>query len=160
MITEQDILKSYAEAQRYMSNAEETLQKAQKENNWYADSKYVTSACGIAYRGVLVALDAYLQLKGVQFPKKGRKSSEFYTANIAKIDGKMLKYLHTVYRLLHIEGYYEGLLNARAIREGFDSAYEIIAKTKPCMSEAELQERLAKHKKPSFLKQIYSSLFF
>ena len=40
--------KSYAEAIRYMDNAKETLKKAGKEDYFYKDKKYVSSACGIA----------------------------------------------------------------------------------------------------------------
>ncbi|MDR0582018.1 MAG: DUF5618 family protein, partial [Prevotellaceae bacterium] len=58
--------KSYAEAMRYMNNAKETLQKAKKEDNYYADRKYVRTACGTAYNGVLLALDAYFMLKDVE----------------------------------------------------------------------------------------------
>ena len=123
--------KSYAEAMRYMNNAKETLQKAKKEDNYYADRKYVRSACGTAYNGVLVALDAYLTLKDVEMPKKKRRSIDFYTRNISKIDGKMMKYLDVVYDVLHLDGYYDGNLDAIVIKRGFDNAYEIINKIKP-----------------------------
>ena len=123
--------KSYAEAMRYMDNAKETLQKAKKEDNYYADRKYVRTACGTAYNGVLLALDAYLMLKDVELPKKRRRSIDFYTRNISKIDGKMLKYLDVVYDILHLDGYYDGILNAPIIKSGFDAAYDIIDKIKP-----------------------------
>ena len=123
--------KSYTEAIRYMDNAKDTLRKAGKENNFYNDKKYVSSACGIAYRGVLIALDAYLKMKDIKEPKKRRKSIEFYESNISKLDKKMLKHLDTVYGVLHIEGYYECILDSRVIAAGFDNAYQIIDKIKP-----------------------------
>ena len=123
--------KSYAEALRYMDNAKETLKKAGKEDNLYSDKKYVRSACGTAYSGVLVALDAYLELKEVEMPKKKRRSIEFYTKNIARLDKKMLTYLDVAYDTLHLSGYYDGNLSARVIQEGFDIAYQLIDKIKP-----------------------------
>jgi len=123
--------KSYAEAMRYMENAKETLQKAVKEDDFYRDKKYVRSACGTAYSGVLIALDTYLALKDVEMPKKKRRSIEFYTKNVAKIDKKMLNYLDVVYNILHLDGYYDGILHARIIKEGFDVAYQVIDKIKP-----------------------------
>jgi hypothetical protein len=123
--------KSYSEAMRYMSNAKETLHKAKKEDHFYQDRKYVRTACGTAYCGVLLALDAYLTLKDVEIPKKKRLSIEFYTRNISQIDRKLLNYLNSVYGILHLSGYYDGLTDARAIHAGFDSAYEIINKIKP-----------------------------
>jgi hypothetical protein len=132
-IEEQQELKqrNYAEAMRYMNNAKEVLQKAKKEDNYYSDRKYVRMACGTAYNGVLLALDAYLKLKDVELPKKTRRSIEFYTENIGKIDRKLLKYLNGAYDTLHLAGYYDGNLNALIIKEGFAAAYEIINKIKP-----------------------------
>ncbi|MDR0612798.1 MAG: DUF5618 family protein, partial [Dysgonamonadaceae bacterium] len=122
--------KSCAEAMRYMNNAKETLQKAKKEDNFYSDRKYVRTACGTAYNGVLIALDAYLTLKDVEIPKKKRQSIDFYTRNIGKIDGKMLQHLNDAYDILHLSGYYDGILNAPVIKEGFNAAYDIIDKIK------------------------------
>jgi sensor histidine kinase regulating citrate/malate metabolism len=123
--------KSYVEAMRYMDNAKETLKKARKEDYFYNDRKYVSSACGIAYRGVLVALDAYFKMKGIEEPKKKRKSIEYYESNMSKLNKKMLNYLDTVYGVLHIEGYYECILDSRVIAAGFDNAYRIIDQIKP-----------------------------
>ena len=126
---------SYAEAMRYMNNAKETLQKAKKEDNFYSDRKYVRTACGTAYNGVLLALDAYLMLKDVELPKKKRRSIDFYTRNISKIDNKLLKYLDNVYNILHLSGYYDGTTDAPVIKRGFDNAYDIIDKIKPIIND-------------------------
>ncbi|MDR3133875.1 MAG: DUF5618 family protein [Prevotellaceae bacterium] len=128
--------KSYAEALRYMDNAKEALQKAKKEDKYYNDRKYVRMACGTAYNGVLLALDAYLALKNVEPPKKTRRSIDFYTGSIGKIDRKLLQSLNDAYDTLHLSGYYDGNLNARVIKEGFDAAYEIINKIKPASQQA------------------------
>ena len=123
--------KSYAEAIRYMDNAKETLKKANKENDFYRDRKYVKTACGTAYNGVLLALDAYLQMRGVELPKKSRKSIEFYTSKVGKLDGKLLVYLNTVYEILHLSGYYDGIQDAIVVKRGFDVAYKIIDHIQP-----------------------------
>ncbi|MDR0567490.1 MAG: DUF5618 family protein [Prevotellaceae bacterium] len=69
-IEEQQEIKSnaYSEAMRYMENAKAALQKARKEGKHYSDKKYVRMACGTAYSAILIALDAYLLLKGVPEP--------------------------------------------------------------------------------------------
>jgi hypothetical protein len=128
--------KAYAEAMRYMSNAKETLQKARKEDKYYNDKKYVRMACGTAYSGTLVALDAYLLLKGVRDPKK--KSIDFYRKNIALLDKSLLRDLNSAYNILHIDGYYDGILRVDAIKSGFDIAYEIIDQIKPLSDSAHL----------------------
>jgi hypothetical protein len=123
--------KHYAEAMRYIENAYAALQNARKEDNIYHDKKYSRSACGIAYLGVLAALDAFLTLRGVEMPKKKRRSIEFYTSNLATLDGKMTTNLHTVYETLHLSGYYDGIQDARVIKAGFEVAQELIDQIKP-----------------------------
>ncbi|MDR3297079.1 MAG: DUF5618 family protein [Prevotellaceae bacterium] len=164
--TEQEQVKQFAhaEATRYMNNATETLQKAGKEDYQYLDDKYVRTACGIAHLGVLKALDAYFELRGVPLPpKKKHKNIEFYTYHAARLDGKLSKDLHDAYRILHIEGYYEGVCEVATIKSGFDIACRIIARIKP---ERELTQEeykaLKARKKPAWLRALYSlySLFF
>jgi hypothetical protein len=121
--------KAYTEAIRYMDNAKDVLKKAGKDGKYYSDKKYVRMACGTAYSGILVALDTYLVLKGV--PEVKKKSIDFYRKNIALLDKSLLRDLNSAYNLLHLEGYYEGILRADAIRLGFDIAYEIIDHIKP-----------------------------
>jgi len=131
-IDEQTQIKTvyYTEAVRYMSNASETLKKAGKEDRFYADDKYVKTACGIAYNGILKALDGYFILKEVK-PPKGKRSIEYYCDNVAKIDRKLMNYVNNAYEILHISGYYEGVTSVKVITEGFDLAKVIIAKIKP-----------------------------
>jgi uncharacterized protein (UPF0332 family) len=133
-IQEQEQLrhKYYDEAMRYMENARECLQKAQKDGKFYRDPKYVKMACGTAYNGVLVALDGFLVIKGIHKPRaKIRKSIEYYQENISKIDKKMLSYLNDAYSILHIYGYYDGTDNVTVVKEGFDLANTLIDKIKP-----------------------------
>jgi hypothetical protein len=40
--------REYAEANRYMDNANECLQKAKRDGSLYMDKKYVRMACGTA----------------------------------------------------------------------------------------------------------------
>jgi hypothetical protein len=123
--------KAYAKAMRYMDNAKDTLQKTRKENNRYADKKYVRASCGIAYHGVLIALDAILLLKGVTLPKGKRKSIEFYIMHIATFDRKLLNEVNDVYEILHLYGYYDGVQDARVVAAGFDHAHKIIEYIRP-----------------------------
>ena len=124
--------KYYGEAMRYMDNATGYLKNAQKDGNVYHDRKYVKTACGTAYNGMLVALDGFLLLKGIEKPKgKQRKSIAYYQSNIAKIDGKMLNYLNNAYEILHLWGYYDGIGSVNVVKEGFNEAYKIIDKIKP-----------------------------
>ncbi|MDR3111898.1 MAG: DUF5618 family protein [Elusimicrobiota bacterium] len=122
---------NYEEAMRYMSNAKEFLKKAGKDGVFYKDKKYVRTACGTAYNGVLIALDTWLMLKDVQFPKGNhRKAIKFYQENLSKLDRKMLNYLDGAYHVLHLDGYYDGILDSRIIKIGFDTAYDLIDKIK------------------------------
>jgi hypothetical protein len=131
---EQNVLLSreYAEAIRYMDNAKAFLQKAGKDGRLYTDPKYVRTACGTAYNGVLIALDAWFALKELpKLSKKQRKSIDYYMAGVSGIDRKMASFLHTAYNVLHLDGYYDGITSIKTIESGFDAAYEIIEKIKP-----------------------------
>ena len=133
-LQEQESLKEsyYNEAIRYMDNAKECLSKAKKEDDYYHDPKYVKMACGTAYSGVLVALDGFFMLKGMdKSNKKQRKSIEYYQSTITKIDKKMLDYLNSAYYILHLSGYYDGIGDAIVVKRGFDLAYTLIEKIKP-----------------------------
>ena len=136
-IQEQQVLKEkyYSEAMRYMENAKGCLKNAKKEDDFYNDRKYVKMACGTAYSGILVALDCFLMLKGVDKPKgKLRKSIEYYQNTITKIDKKMLNNLNNAYEILHLWGYYDGIGDAIVVKRGFDLANNIIEKIKPSLS--------------------------
>lgn len=131
-ITEQQQIKTtyYNEAMRYLDNAKETLRKSGKQDNYYKDDKYVKTACGTAYNGILKALDGYLLLKEV--PKqKGRKSIEYYTANLGKLDRKLLTDLNNAYSVLHLSGYYDGVTYAPIIQGGMQLATDIIKRIEP-----------------------------
>ena len=132
-INEQEEIKLqyHSQAMRYMENAKENLQKAQKEGKYYNDQKYVRAACGIAYSGLLEGLDGFLLLKGIKAKGKERKLVEFYQRNITKIDKKMLNIFVSAYQILHLSGYYDGITKADVIKSGFDDAYTLINKIKP-----------------------------
>ena len=120
----------YQEALRYMDNAKETLQKANKEGKFYQDTKYVRTASGTAYNGVLLAIETWLKIKLGNKYKKPRSIEAFQTS-VAKLDKKLLNLLNSVYNILHLSGYYDGNPNANVIKEGFDDAYDIIDYIKP-----------------------------
>src|SRR6266850_3595764 len=101
----------YREVLRYINNATEMLRtKAGKQGKYYEDPKYVRMACGTAYNAALLALGAYLEMKGKPLVrKKGKRLSvDDYRARLASLDSRMLKLFNTAYRILHLEGYYEG----------------------------------------------------
>ena len=85
----------YLEAMRYIDNARLQLKQAGKEDKFFVDEKYVKSACGIAYSGLLKGLDFYFDIKGVP-KRKGRKSIEYYKGILSKMDKKLLNYLAKV----------------------------------------------------------------
>lgn len=76
---------------RYLENAKELLRKSPIEGHRYADEKHVKSACGVAYLGVLKAIEEHLLKKGLtkkELQKKlkntARRSKnifQFITAN-------------------------------------------------------------------------------
>ncbi|MCX6155764.1 MAG: DUF5618 family protein [Candidatus Kapabacteria bacterium] len=120
----------YQEAMRYVENASATLKLAGKDGKFYIDPKYVKTACGTAYSGILLALDFLFNIKNVP-KRRGRKAIDYYQSNLSKIDKKLLKELNSAYNILHLNGYYEGETNIKSIEAGFDDAVSIIEALKP-----------------------------
>jgi len=112
--------KGYEEAMHYIANAKDYLQKTtMDENGFYKSKKYVRTACGTAYSGVLEALGTYFELKNPDaLESKERRTIDFYRKNLAKENGKVL-------------GYYDGIGDSDVIKLGFRRAQEIIDLIKP-----------------------------
>ncbi|MGA0556975.1 DUF5618 family protein [Larkinella sp. VNQ87] len=110
------------EAKRYIDNAREILrEKANKEDGYYQDTKYVKMAGHTAYAGVLVALDVLLGKKG-----KGRKDVDWYKQQLARIDKKLLHSFVGVYDTLHLSMSYDGNPLASVATAGLAEAEAII----------------------------------
>jgi len=121
----------YALAMRYIANAKDYLEKAGMNGDLYKDKKYVRTACGTAYSGVLEALDVVAKLRNVSPPKGNkRKNIEFYR-DILSYNKKLQDYLDTVYKNLHLSGYYDGNLDSAVVKSGFRYAKELIDLIKP-----------------------------
>jgi hypothetical protein len=119
--------KALCEAERYYDNAKMMLsEKAGKKGDYYSDAKYVKTACGTAYSGVLLILDAYIKIKGRVTNYKERKSIEYYRDNITDRDNKLLKYVNSAYNVLHLSGYYDGELKYKIIQGGMEVFQDII----------------------------------
>ena len=124
----------YREAVRNFDNAREILStKAKKNDRYYEDEKYVRMACGTAYNGVLKAVDTFLELKGKPIRKKKntRLSVYDYQNSLTKLNKNLLNEFNTTYAVLHLEGYYEGNLNAEVIKQGMVSFAIILNHIKP-----------------------------
>lgn len=119
--------KTLSEAERYYDNAKTMLsEKAGKNGDYYSDAKYVKTACGIAYNGVLIILDAYIKIKGQVTNYRDRKSIEYYRDNITDRDNQLLKYVNSAYNVLHLSGYYDGELKYKIIQGGMEVFQDII----------------------------------
>jgi len=117
---------------RYLANAKEILSKSPIEDNRYTDVKYVKSACGIAYLGVLEAIKEHLIAKGISrkdLPKKIEEYEKALQKCVSIRNGKLLKQFNDLYDELHIAGYYRGLLHSTdAVKGALRMAKDFIAK--------------------------------
>jgi hypothetical protein len=122
------------ESLRYIDNAKEILRKSPIEDDIYTDEKYVKSACGVAYLGVLKAIDEYLLKKGLaknDLPKKVEEYEKALKKYASAYNGKLLKQFNYLYDELHIAGYYRGFLHRTdTVKAALRGAKEFIAKLK------------------------------
>ncbi|MBI5749815.1 MAG: DUF5618 family protein [Nitrospinae bacterium] len=122
------------EAIRYIENAKEILNKSKIEDNMYVDDKYVKSACGVAYLGVLKAIEDYLQKSGFtkkELPKSVDAYREMIKKHLSIYNGKLIRQFENLYDELHIAGYYRGLLHRTStVKDVLKGAEEFIKKIK------------------------------
>jgi hypothetical protein len=117
------------EAIRYMGNAYRELKLSDRNGKVYQDVKHMRVACGTAYLATLKAVDGIFLLRGISKLKR-KASIEYYEIGLAQIDKKMLTSLNIAYRILHIDGYYDGFNDIKTIKRGFEEADELIKKLK------------------------------
>jgi len=103
----------HSEAMRYLHNAKGIISKIPVEGNTYTDVKSIREAFGTAYLAVLEAINEVLLKKGLT-KKELPKSVDAYRKALQKYlsvhDGKLLREFESLYDLLHIAGYYRGLI--------------------------------------------------
>jgi len=124
--------KTRSEAQRYFQNAKELLRKSPIENNLYTDKKYVKSACGVAYLGVLEAINEYLLRQGLskkELPKKVEEYEKALKRHASPRNGKLINMFDAIYEELHIAGYYRGNLHSvDTVKAALRTAKEFVEK--------------------------------
>jgi hypothetical protein len=117
---------------RYIKNAKEILNKAEKEGDYYSDIKYVRSAFGCLYLGILEVIDEFLLSKGVEkkdLPKKKDEYLKFLKKYCSAYNGKLMKEFDNLYDEIHIAGYYRGLLKSvKVVNSVFDEGEKFIRK--------------------------------
>lgn len=115
------------EAERYLQNAREILtDKAEKDGNYYNDSKYVKMAGNTAWSGVLVALDAVLPVR-TNLKKRQRPDFKDYQEAVSKKDNKMTRPLLGAYESLHKAMGYDGNPNYKIVQESLAQAKLMIS---------------------------------
>jgi hypothetical protein len=121
------------EAIRYLNNAKEILKAAPKENNIYTDIKPVREAFGTAYLAVLESINEYLINKKGMLRKELPKSVDAYRNALQKYvavhNGKLVREFERLYDLLHIAGYYRGLIgHVDVVKDALHAAKAFIEK--------------------------------
>jgi len=117
--------KTFEEAVRYMNNATKELKLADRNGKIYQDVKHMRVACGTAYLAALKAVDGIFLLREIPKPKR-KGSIKYYQIGLAQIDKKILTSLNIAYRILHIDGYYDGFNDIVTIKRGFEEANNLI----------------------------------
>jgi len=114
------------EAERYLQNARQILtEKAEKDGDYYKDSKYVKMAGNTAWNGVLVALDAVLHVRD-NLKKGQRPDFNDYQEAISKVDSKMTRPLLGAYESLHKALGYDGNPRYKIVQDSLDQAKLIL----------------------------------
>jgi hypothetical protein len=120
------------EAVRYLQNAREILRNAPIEDDTYTDITPVQEACSTAYLAALKAIDGYLIGRGVSekdLPQSVDEYRKMLRKYLSVHNGKLTRDFEKIYRLLHIAGYYRGLLDdVNVLKDAFKVAENFIRK--------------------------------
>jgi hypothetical protein len=120
------------EGVRYLKNSREILRRVPVERDIYLDRKPIREAMGTAYLAVLEAINEALIRRGVarkELPKSVDAYREALQHHLAPRNGKLMREFESLYDLLHIAGYYRGLLyDRKVVREALDAAQRFIEK--------------------------------
>ena len=119
----------YNRTLRHIDNAEAELKKAGKDGSYYTNKKYVKSAGGIAYTGVLEATKQYIALKDVAI-NDGADEREIKSA-LSKLNPNAVEPFNHFYSYLYFSVHLYGNSNVRNLTEVMKAAREFIALLKP-----------------------------
>lgn len=110
-------------------NAKETLKQVGRKNGDYSSPKKVAESCGIAYVGVLRAIEGALLQKGYTVNDLPTRHEGYtYALKVLARNGNLLKDLSIAYHNLHVLGYYKFITDIDIIKMGIESARNIIEK--------------------------------
>jgi hypothetical protein len=118
------------EARRYIQNGKDTLVLAGIEDNgfYHKDPKYVSKAAGIAYVGILKAIDGLYVHLTKQNPDD-LKHVEAYRAvlkSIPKIGKRLFRDFNTLYMYLHVGMYYREQKDVAVSESAFELSDEFV----------------------------------
>ena len=128
------------EARRYVDNAKEALDERGKlnyETRRYEDEKYVKAAGHYLWHSVLIALDAVFHVKKAKRNRKGDGSHvdiDDYIAAVSPRDKKLLAYVVTGYKILHVAMGYDGASSKATCDDGIRIANEVINRCETLMA--------------------------
>lgn len=115
------------EAERYLNNAKQILsEKAGKEGYFYSDPKYVKMAGNTAWNGILVALDATLDVRK-SLKKGSRPDVTDYQKALYSKDKKIYPFFTSAYDTLHRSMGYDGILKHKVVQSGMEDANAILS---------------------------------
>lgn len=115
------------EAKRYLENAKELLsEKAGKQEKYYTDKKYVRMAGNTAWNGVLIALNATLQVEKT-LKKDSRSSIDTYKTLARKEGYELLNLIGEAYNHLHLYMGYDGVLAVNTVNTAMSIANDTVA---------------------------------
>jgi hypothetical protein len=126
------ILRTMKESLRYLNNAKEILKTVPVEDSTYMEVKPVREAMGTAYLAVLEAINEYLIKRGFtkkELPKSVEGYRRLLQKYVAVRNGKVLREFEKLYDMLHVAGYYRGLLYDRdVVKDALKAAKSFIDK--------------------------------
>ncbi len=132
---------AYKEAIRYVKEAKTFMKKAPKDKGYDDFIRYkrdLRKICNTAYKGMSVALDAYLKIHNI-VPKREERSNIYYMQRLVrKIDIGLSVDVYSAHNILRWGCCEDGMNYTGFIEMGFENVMEVINKIKPTARGAAL----------------------
>ena len=113
----------FEQALRCIDNAEAELKKSGKSGNYYTNKKYIKTAGGIAYAGILQATKQYIALSGVVVSDDEREIKRA----LAMLNRRLVEPFNHFYSYLYFSVHLHGNSNVRNLTEVLKEVREFIA---------------------------------
>jgi hypothetical protein len=118
--------KAFVEASALLDEAVAVLKTTKVEFGYYQSSIKVRKVCILAHKALMIAIDAWLRVRGVRFT--GKKSFKFYWQAAKELDDPMYSYFEVIHNMLYEDCYQNGFTEVDFVNNAVELVKAMVVK--------------------------------